>query len=142
MKAKKQIITSWKKHPHECGFHVITKEGNPIFVEDYASSLSINIDDELEQLEIEPLEYGKDYQFDIPEEKKDPNKLDYSHIEKCKISGDSQKIKALLYSIGWSNTNNYHKYKDALIEDVKDEIYRLKSTIEDLTELLKKTKSA
>jgi len=139
MKTKK--IISWKKHPHECGFRVITETGESLFIEDYNSSFIIETNDDLDDIIIEQIEFGKDYQYGTPEEERDPNKLDYSHVDKCKIMGSTYKIQSLLYSIGWSNYNKYHVYKEPIIDDLKDEISRLKNSMEELVELLKKNNS-
>lgn len=133
-------IISWKKHSGECGFRAITDNGENIFIEDYHSKLQIEINDELEDLIIEPIEFGKDYQFDVPEEMKDHNKLDYSYVNECKIKGNTRTIQALLYSIGWSNENNFHRYKEPLIEDLKYEMQWLKNSVEELSQLLQNKK--
>ena len=140
MKQEKTKIISWRKNSHEIGFNAIVGNGECVFIEDHNTSMEIEVNDELTELTVEPIEFQKDYQWDVPEEKRDANKLDYSHVSKCKISGDSDQVNRLLYSIGWSNVQQHHYYKSPIVEDLKDEINNLKFAMEQLTKLIETSK--
>ena len=125
-------ILSWKRHSGECGFRVVTNEGVALFVHDYDKSLKFNISEGINGLHIDVTEFAKDYQFDVPEHEKDPNKLDPHTIDECIISGNEYSVKKLLQSIGWSTEEKQQVYKTPLTEELEREMSSLRFEIGEL----------
>lgn len=132
-------ILNWKKNRNQCIFQVLTKCGKQLSINDYESNINVEIQD-TEELILKVIQFSEDYQFNIPEEKRIKGKKSKDEVEKCLIIGNEENVNNLLFSIGWSNTSNFHVYKNPLTESLIDELTNIRFQIESDIEDYKKLK--
>ena len=134
-------ILNWKKNRNECVFHVLTECGKKLIVNDYSDNINIELSD-VDDLKLKVVEFSEDYQFNIPEEERVKEKKSENEVEKCILVGSIENINKILFSIGWSNTDNFHVYKNPLSESLIDELTFIKHQIEAEIEDYKKLKES
>jgi hypothetical protein len=131
-------ILNWKKNRNECVFYVLTECGKNLVIQEYRDNFTIKINNS-DDLKIKVLEFSDDYQYNIPEEQKIKGKKSENEIDKYVLIGNKENINKLLFSIGWSDNNNFHVYKNPLTESLIDELtfikYQIESEIEDYKKL-------
>ena len=133
-------ILNWKKNKNECVFHALTNCGKNLVINDYSDNINIELSDDYEDLKIKVVEFSEDYQYNTPKEKRIKGKKSENEIDKCILVGNEENINKLLFSIGWSNADNIHVYKNPLTENLIDELNAIKWQIEEYLEDIKKLK--
>ena len=132
---------SWKKNIHECGVRFYTTINQPeIFLEDYGIQFKVVDSNDNVRLTLTVTKWRKNTKWNNKTKRSESIGLSKDHAERGFITGNDYQIRAIMNSLGFATIGNPVVFRNNLIEDLKDEISYLKSSVDNLTSAIEKLK--